>query len=109
MYTESNTQTVLSCSAASTKATTFLSSQNEISNFATPEVRDGLVLQHLEEKKIDLRLSTRLDNYSYRILALGFPLLTIGILSGAVWANEAWGSYWSWDPKETWALITWLV
>lgn len=50
-----------------------------------------------------------IDNYSYRILGLGFPLLTMGILSGAVWANEAWGSYWSWDPKETWALITWLV
>jgi cytochrome c-type biogenesis protein CcsB len=50
-----------------------------------------------------------LDNLSYRILGLGFPLLTIGILSGAVWANEAWGSYWSWDPKETWALLTWLV
>ncbi len=50
-----------------------------------------------------------LDNFSYRTLGLGFPLLTIGILSGAVWANEAWGSYWSWDPKETWALITWLV
>jgi cytochrome c-type biogenesis protein CcsB len=54
-------------------------------------------------------LTSRLDNLSYRILGLGFPLLTIGILSGAVWANEAWGSYWSWDPKETWALITWLV
>jgi len=36
-------------------------------------------------------------------------LITVGIISGAVWANEAWGSYWSWDPKETWALITWLV
>lgn len=59
-----------------------------------------------------LKLSTfgeTIDNYSYRILGLGFPLLTMGILSGAVWANEAWGSYWSWDPKETWALITWLV
>ena len=50
-----------------------------------------------------------LDNLSYRILGFGFPLLTMGILSGAVWANEAWGSYWSWDPKETWAFITWLV
>jgi cytochrome c-type biogenesis protein CcsB len=50
-----------------------------------------------------------LDNLSYRTLGFGFPLLTIGILSGAVWANEAWGSYWSWDPKETWALVTWLV
>ncbi|KAK9662498.1 hypothetical protein RND81_O024700 [Saponaria officinalis] len=38
---------------------------------------------------------------------LGFILVTIGILSGAVWANEAWGSYWNWDPKETWAFITW--
>lgn len=49
------------------------------------------------------------DVWSYRIIGLGFPFLTIGIISGAVWANEAWGSYWSWDPKETWALITWLV
>ena len=58
---------------------------------------------------INNKLIKLLDNLSYRILGLGFPLLTIGILSGAVWANEAWGSYWSWDPKETWALITWLV
>jgi cytochrome c-type biogenesis protein CcsB len=50
-----------------------------------------------------------IDIWSYRIIGLGFPFLTIGIISGAVWANEAWGSYWSWDPKETWALITWLV
>ena len=56
-----------------------------------------------------LSLCSRLDNLSYRMLGLGFPLLTVGILSGAVWANSAWGSYWSWDPKETWALITWLV
>lgn len=56
-----------------------------------------------------LTLVETIDNISYRIIGLGFPLLTIGIISGAVWANEAWGSYWSWDPKETWALITWLV
>lgn len=55
------------------------------------------------------QISVSLDNLSYRTLGLGFPLLTIGILSGAVWANEAWGSYWSWDPKETWAFITWLI
>nr|YP_009532108.1 heme attachment to plastid cytochrome c [Volvox africanus]AXZ97334.1 heme attachment to plastid cytochrome c [Volvox africanus] len=54
-------------------------------------------------------LKLNLDSLSYRIIGLGFPFLTIGILSGAVWANEAWGSYWSWDPKETWALLTWLV
>lgn len=56
-----------------------------------------------------LNLAEILDNISYRIIGLGFPLLTIGIIAGGVWANEAWGSYWSWDPKETWALITWLV
>ena len=54
-------------------------------------------------------LAKTLDNLSYRTIGIGFPLLTIGILSGAVWANEAWGSYWSWDPKETWALITWFL
>ena len=56
-----------------------------------------------------LKLLQSLDNWSYRIIGLGFPFLTIGIISGGVWANEAWGSYWSWDPKETWALITWLI
>jgi cytochrome c-type biogenesis protein CcsB len=52
---------------------------------------------------------SQLDSLSYRILAFAFPLLTLGILSGSIWANEAWGSYWSWDPKETWAFITWLI
>ncbi|MDX2256554.1 MAG: c-type cytochrome biogenesis protein CcsB [Pseudanabaenaceae cyanobacterium bins.39] len=56
-----------------------------------------------------LSLGETLDNLSYRAIGLGFPLLTIGIIAGGVWANEAWGSYWSWDPKETWSLITWLV
>ncbi|NJK64690.1 MAG: c-type cytochrome biogenesis protein CcsB [Synechococcaceae cyanobacterium SM2_3_1] len=56
-----------------------------------------------------LNVAEILDNTSYRLIGLGFPLLTIGIIAGAVWANEAWGTYWSWDPKETWALITWLV
>nr|WRK68066.1 CcsA [Phylloglossum drummondii] len=55
------------------------------------------------------QLIQQLDHWSYRVISLGFPLSTIGILSGAVWANEAWGSYWNWDPKETWALVTWLV
>lgn len=62
-----------------------------------------------EEGQTRLNLLESLDNLSYRVIGLGFPLLTIGIVAGAVWANEAWGSYWSWDPKETWALITWLV
>nr|YP_010723333.1 cytochrome c biogenesis protein [Phalocallis coelestis]WDW26703.1 cytochrome c biogenesis protein [Phalocallis coelestis] len=55
------------------------------------------------------QLTQRLDYWSYRVISLGFIFLTIGILSGAVWANEAWGSYWNWDPKETWAFITWTI
>ncbi len=64
----------------------------------------------------DLRLSSvaigvseQLDSLSYRTITVGFLLLSVGLVSGAVWANEAWGSWWSWDPKETWALICWLV
>uniref|UniRef100_A0AAU6QBW4 Cytochrome c biogenesis protein CcsA n=1 Tax=Nigella elata TaxID=555473 RepID=A0AAU6QBW4_9MAGN len=55
------------------------------------------------------QLIQQLDCWSSRVISLGFIFLTIGILSGAVWANEAWGSYWSWDPKETWAFITWTI
>ena len=55
------------------------------------------------------KLLTLFDNLSYRTIGIGFCFLTLGILSGAVWANETWGTYWSWDPKETWALITWLT
>ena len=55
------------------------------------------------------QLIQQLDHWSYRVISLGFIFLTIGIVSGAVWANEAWGSYWSWDPKETWAFITWTI
>jgi cytochrome c-type biogenesis protein CcsB len=69
-----------------------------------PTVADAIALTPQR-----LSLADTLDNISYRIIGLGFPLLTIGIIAGGVWANEAWGSYWSWDPKETWALILWLV
>ena len=50
-----------------------------------------------------------LDDINYHCLTIGFPLLTIAIITGAIWAETAWGSYWSWDPKETWSLITWFV
>ncbi len=50
-----------------------------------------------------------LDKVNYTCLSVGFPLMTLGIISGAFWAHTAWGSYWSWDPKETWALITWFL
>jgi cytochrome c-type biogenesis protein CcsB len=50
-----------------------------------------------------------LDELTYRGILAGMPLLTIGIITGAFWAHFAWGSYWSWDPKETWSLITWII
>ncbi|NTU59850.1 MAG: c-type cytochrome biogenesis protein CcsB [Deltaproteobacteria bacterium] len=50
-----------------------------------------------------------LDEVNYRCMTIGFPLLTVGIITGAIWAQQAWGTYWSWDPKETWSLITWLL
>ena len=65
------------------------------------------IQKNLSQTKI--QLLENIDTWSYRTIGLGFPFLTIGIIAGAVWANEAWGSYWSWDPKETWALITWLI
>ena len=52
--------------------------------------------------------SEELDTLSYRSILIGFVLLTLGLITGAVWANEAWGTWWSWDPKETWAFISWL-
>ena len=50
-----------------------------------------------------------LDDINYRCLTIGFPLLTLGIITGSIWAEYAWGSYWSWDTKEVWSLITWLL
>ena len=50
-----------------------------------------------------------LDELIYQSIALGFVFLSLGIITGSVWAHYAWGSYWNWDPKETWSLITWLV
>lgn len=51
----------------------------------------------------------KLDSISYRAVSLGFLFLTLVIVTGAIWAEYAWGSYWSWDPKETWVLITWII
>jgi cytochrome c-type biogenesis protein CcsB len=53
--------------------------------------------------------SNVIDELNYRMIMFGFLFLSIGIITGAVWANSAWGSYWSWDPKETWSLITWFI
>ena len=87
-----------------------------VSKFNLNDVNDYSevgILTSTPSKKVfefgKFKLLKSLDNWSYRVIGLGFPFLTIGIISGGVWANEAWGSYWSWDPKETWALITWLI
>ncbi len=72
-----------------------------------------LLKTHFENKKNNLAKKLpdleSTDNLSYNLIALGFAFLTLGILTGAVWAKYAWGQYWGWDPKETWALVTWLV
>lgn len=75
-----------------------------------------LILEQVEKKRSGLRpewavrlpkLET-LDQLSYRLVALVFPLWTFAIIAGAIWAEAAWGRYWGWDPKETWAFITWV-
>jgi cytochrome c-type biogenesis protein CcsB len=50
-----------------------------------------------------------MDTLGYKALTFGWPLYTLGMITGSIWANSAWGTYWSWDPKETWSLITWVV
>nr|YP_002601035.1 cytochrome c biogenesis protein [Monomastix sp. OKE-1]ACK36890.1 protein involved in cytochrome c biogenesis [Monomastix sp. OKE-1] len=89
-----------------TKLTTKSSDQKSVSEI--PQLNGNISFPQLKQFSKQ-RFLTDLDSLSYRSLAFAFPLLTLGIISGAVWANEAWGSYWSWDPKETWALITWFT
>lgn len=96
-------------SISSTKMTSLPFSALELNETSNLNLLNSTSLQKENGIEMKKKFAENLDNLSYRILGIGFPLLTIGILSGAVWANEAWGSYWSWDPKETWALATWLV
>jgi len=56
-----------------------------------------------------ISITELLDEINYKSIAIGFALLSLGIITGAAWANDAWGTYWSWDPKETWSLITWFI
>jgi cytochrome c-type biogenesis protein CcsB len=69
----------------------------------------GTMAAPLQLTSVEMSVVEQLDSLSYRTITVGFLLLSVGLVSGAVWANEAWGSWWSWDPKETWALICWLV
>jgi cytochrome c-type biogenesis protein CcsB len=74
-----------------------------------------LILDRYEQKGVRpnwaLKLPTleALDNLSYRLVALVFPLWSFSVIAGAIWAEAAWGRYWGWDPKETWAFITWVA
>lgn len=70
-----------------------------------------LVAESKTSRNVKTGLSPeKLDSISYRCIAIGFPLFTLGgLVFGMVWAYKAWGTYWSWDPKETWSLITWFV
>ena len=65
-------------------------------------VRNGEVFRLLPSPE-------RLDQLAYRTVVFAFPLWTFGIIAGAIWADQAWGRYWGWDPTETWAFITWVV
>lgn len=67
-----------------------------------------LSLKTVKENQVEAKLATTYDDISYRCITIGFPLLTIGVITGGLWANHAWGTYWSWDPKESMALVTWL-
>ncbi len=68
-----------------------------------------LLLWRRDDLQRMLPSADELDRITYKTIAIAFPLLTLMIAAGAYWANRTWGSYWSWDPKETWAAITWLV
>jgi len=85
--------------------------------YASFAVSFGISLLYLIREKRDtqgdgatwLPSPSVLDEINYKAIVIGFPMLTLGIITGAAWANYAWGSYWTWDPKETWSLITWFV
>ena len=66
-------------------------------------------LIYLRGRQKNAAFAKKLDGLSSQMVSFAFPFLTIGLTTGAVWAKNAWGRYWSWDPKETWALITWLI
>jgi cytochrome c-type biogenesis protein CcsB len=72
-------------------------------------VKPGATVGRITELGARLPSAATLDKVAYRIVAFSFPLYTIGIICGAIWAEAAWGRYWGWDPKETWAFIVWVI
>jgi len=79
-------------------------------SYALATVAFVLTIVRMTRSKIMKQTTTsHYDAASYEIMRLAFPFMTFGLLSGAIWAEAAWGVYWSWDPKETWSLITWML
>ena len=74
----------------------------------TRRVAAGLSTRNGEVFRL-LPSAERLDQIAYRTVVFAFPIWTFGIMAGAIWADQAWGRYWGWDPTETWAFITWVV
>jgi cytochrome c-type biogenesis protein CcsB len=71
--------------------------------------RNGLRVRFPATVGVRLPATQSLDKSAYRIVAFAFPIYTFGVICGAIWAEAAWGRYWGWDPKETWAFITWVI
>ncbi|OGI20175.1 MAG: c-type cytochrome biogenesis protein CcsB [Candidatus Melainabacteria bacterium RIFCSPHIGHO2_02_FULL_34_12] len=87
--------------------TNFISKSGEKKKNITKEIKEGIKINSYVTE-----VSERahfFDETTYRCVTFGFPLLTIGIINGALWANHAWGALWQWDPKETMALVTWFI
>jgi len=91
-----------------------------LTSYAAFAMAGGLGLMYLFKERAEQRGSRSrffaafpdletIDELGYKAIMMGFPLLAFGIILGAMWANYAWGGYWSWDPKETWSLIVWLI
>ena len=81
-------------------------------SYASFVIAGSISLRYLltvKKENADQRALDQMDYLSYRMVAFGFLFLTVVILSGAIWAEQAWSAFWTWDPKEVWALITWII
>ena len=98
---------LLSASVLFIDKTQFLQIRSSSTGIGGFKIPDSYSINNINES-MNFSDSEELDTLSYRSILVGFVLLTFGLITGAIWANEAWGTWWSWDPKETWAFISWL-
>ena len=87
--------------------TNFINKSNDKKKNITKEIKSGITINSYVTESSER--AHFFDEVTYRCVTFGFPLLTIGIINGALWANHAWGALWQWDPKETMALVTWFI